>query len=72
MAKKAKKGKKGKKGKAGKATRPTAPRPGGGMPMPGQLPAGFDPSSLQLPPGMKLPPGLNPDLSNLKLPPSKD
>src|SRR3954467_327938 len=40
-------GKKGKKGKAGKASRPVAPR------MPGGLPAGFDPSSLQLPPGMK-------------------
>jgi signal recognition particle subunit SRP54 len=64
--------KKGKKGKKGKASRPVAPRPGGGMPLPGQLPAGFDPSALQLPPGMKLPPGLNPDLSNLKLPPAKD
>jgi len=59
----AKKG--GKKGKAGKATRPV-PR------MPGALPAGFDPSALQLPPGMKLPPGLSPDLSNLQLPPETD
>ncbi|HET6909040.1 MAG TPA: signal recognition particle protein, partial [Mycobacteriales bacterium] len=51
--------KKGKKGKA-KGGRPsTSPR----------LPAGFDPSALQLPPGLKLPPGINPDLSNLKLPP---
>jgi signal recognition particle subunit SRP54 len=59
---KAAKGKKGKKGKSG--TRgPAVPR------MPGGLPAGLDPSSLQLPPGMKLPPGLKPDLSNLKLPP---
>jgi signal recognition particle subunit SRP54 len=71
MRRAAKKGKKGKKGKAGKAARPVGPRPGG-MPMPGQLPPGFDPSALQLPPGMKLPPGLSPDLSNLKLPPSKD
>jgi signal recognition particle subunit SRP54 len=71
MRRAAKKGKKGKKGKAGKASRPAGPRPGG-MALPGQLPAGFDPSALQLPPGMKLPPGLNPDLSNLKLPPSKD
>jgi len=55
--------KKGKKGKAGRG--PVAPRPTGG------LPAGFDPASLQLPPGMKLPPGLNPDLSNLKLPPDR-
>jgi signal recognition particle subunit SRP54 len=61
----AKKGKKGKGG--GKAVRP--PRPPGGLP--GGLPAGFDPSSLKLPPGMQLPPGLNPDLSNLKLPPEK-
>jgi signal recognition particle subunit SRP54 len=59
----AKKGKKGKGG--GKAVRP--PRLPGGLP--GGLPAGFDPSSLKLPPGMQLPPGLNPDLSNLKLPP---
>jgi signal recognition particle subunit SRP54 len=52
----AKKGKKGKGG--GKAGRPA------GMPrLPGGLPPGFDPSAL------KLPPGLNPDLSNLKLPP---
>src|SRR3954470_12458292 len=58
--------KKGKKGKAGKASRPVAPR------MPGGLPAGFDPSSLQLPPGMKLPPGLRPDLSNLQLPPDEN
>jgi signal recognition particle subunit SRP54 len=59
---KAAKGKKGKKGKSG--TRgPAVPR------MPSGLPAGLDPSSLQLPPGMKLPPGLKPDLSNLKLPP---
>ncbi|MDQ1684047.1 MAG: signal recognition particle subunit [Frankiaceae bacterium] len=51
--------KKGKKGKGGgKAGRPA------GMPrLPGGLPPGFDPSAL------KLPPGLNPDLSNLKLPP---
>jgi hypothetical protein len=55
--------KKGKKGKSSKAARPVAPR------MPGALPAGFDPSALQLPPGMKLPPGLRPDLSNLQLPP---
>jgi len=55
--------KKGKKGKAGKAARPVAPR------MPGAMPPGFDPSALQLPPGMKLPPGLRPDLSNLQLPP---
>jgi signal recognition particle subunit SRP54 len=55
--------KKGKKGKGTKASRPVAPR------MPGALPAGFDPSKLQLPPGMQLPPGLSPDLSNLKLPP---
>ena len=71
MRRAAKKGKKGKKGKAGKSARPVGPRPGG-MPLPGQLPAGFDPSAMQLPPGLKLPPGLNPDLSNLKLPPSKD
>jgi len=56
--------KKGKKGKA-KGGRPsTSPR----LPK-GDMPAGFDPSALQLPPGMKLPPGINPDLSNLKLPP---
>ena len=59
----AKKG--GKKGKAGKAARPVAPR------LPGGMPAGFDPSALQLPPGMKLPPGLSADLSNLKLPPDE-
>jgi signal recognition particle subunit SRP54 len=59
----AKKG--GKKGKAGKAARPAAAR------LPGGLPAGFDPSALQLPPGIKLPPGLSPDLSNLQLPPDK-
>ena len=60
-------GKKGKKGKGGgKASRPVAPS------MPGALPAGFDPSSLQLPPGMKLPPGLRPDLSNLRLPPDEN
>src|SRR4051812_29640375 len=60
-------GKKGKKGKGGgKSSRPGPQRMPG---LPGGLPAGFDPSSLQLPPGMKLPPGLNPDLSNLKLPP---
>ncbi|HEX4655319.1 MAG TPA: signal recognition particle protein [Mycobacteriales bacterium] len=58
-------GKKGKKGKGSKAARPVAPR------MPGALPAGFDPSALQLPPGMKLPPGLRPDLSNLRLPPDE-
>jgi signal recognition particle subunit SRP54 len=61
-------GKKGKKGKGKGGARPAGmPRlpggPGGG------LPGGFDPSSLQLPPGLTLPPGLNPDLSNLKLPP---
>jgi signal recognition particle subunit SRP54 len=67
MRRAAKKGKKGKKGKAGKSARPVAPRMPGGLP--GQLPAGFDPSALQLPPGMKLPPGIDPDLSNLKLPP---
>jgi signal recognition particle subunit SRP54 len=60
-------GKKGKKGKGGGKSRPVAPRLPGGVP--GGLPAGFDPASLTLPPGMKLPPGLNPDLSNLKLPP---
>src|SRR3954452_6396052 len=60
-------GKKGKKGKGGgKSSRPGPQRMPG---LPGGLPAGFDPSSLQLPPGMKLPPGLNPDLSNLKPPP---
>ncbi|MDQ1706781.1 MAG: signal recognition particle subunit [Frankiaceae bacterium] len=66
-------GKKGKKGKGGKAGgRPTgAPRMPGALPAgAGGLPAGFDPSSLRLPPGMKLPPGLNPDLSNLRLPES--
>jgi signal recognition particle subunit SRP54 len=56
--------KKGKKGKSG-------PRPGAVPRMPGGLPAGLDPSALQLPPGMKLPPGLNPDVSNLKLPPER-
>jgi signal recognition particle subunit SRP54 len=70
MRRAAKKGKKGKKGKSGKAARPVAPRLPGGMP--GQLPAGFDPSLLNLPPGLKLPPGIDPDLSNLKLPPPKD
>jgi signal recognition particle subunit SRP54 len=59
-------GKKGKKGKGGGKARPAPRMPGA---MPGGLPAGFDPSTLRLPPGMKLPPGLNPDLSNLKLPP---
>jgi hypothetical protein len=39
--------------------------------LPGGMPAGFDPSALQLPPGMKLPPGISPDLSNLKLPPER-
>src|SRR5436309_1703296 len=65
MTKKA--GKKGKKGKAKGGARPAGlPRlPAGGMP------AGFDPSALQLPPGLKLPPGINPDLSNLKLPPER-
>jgi signal recognition particle subunit SRP54 len=65
MTKKA--GKKGKKGKAKGGARPAGlPRlPGGG------IPAGFDPSALQLPPGMKLPPGISPDLSNLKLPPER-
>jgi signal recognition particle subunit SRP54 len=59
-------GKKGKKGKGGGKVRPA------GLPrLPGGLPAGFDPSALQLPPGMQLPPGLNPDLSNLKLPPER-
>jgi signal recognition particle subunit SRP54 len=74
MRRAGKKSKKGKKGKAGKAARPVAPRLPGGMPggLPGQLPAGFDPSLLKLPPGMKLPPGIDPDLSNLKLPPPKD
>src|SRR3954462_5064865 len=62
----------GKKGKKGKSRGPSHPAgmprlPGGGLP--GGMPAGFDPSTLQLPPGMKLPPGINPDLSNLKLPP---
>ena len=60
-------GKKGKKGKGGGR----APRPAGMPRLPGGLPAGFDPSSLQLPPGMSLPPGLNADLSNLKLPPER-
>jgi len=61
---------KGKKGKAGgKATRPAGPRMPGALP--GGMPAGFDPSALKLPPGMQLPPGLNPDLSNLKLPPAE-
>src|SRR5947209_11471917 len=65
----------GKKGKKGKSRGPA--RPAGGMPrmpgagFPGGMPAGFDPSTLQLPPGMKLPPGINPDLSNLKLPPDR-
>ncbi len=54
-----KKGKKGKGGGGAKAARP--PRLPGGLPA--GLPPGFDPSAL------KLPPGLNPDLSNLKLPP---
>src|SRR3954470_2451973 len=64
-------GKKGKKGKSRGPARPAGmPRlPGGGLP--GGMPAGFDPSTLQLPPGMKLPPGINPDLSNLKLPPER-
>jgi signal recognition particle subunit SRP54 len=60
-------GKKGKKGKNTKASRPVGPPR-----LPAGMPAGFDPSSLQLPPGMKLPPGLSPDLSNLKLPPDPD
>jgi signal recognition particle subunit SRP54 len=57
----------GKKGKARGGGRPAGvPRlPAGGMP------TGFDPSTLQLPPGLKLPPGINPDLSNLKLPPDR-
>ena len=55
----AKKGKKG--GKNRKGGRSPVPR--SGMPqLPGGLPA--------LPPGLTLPPGLNPDLSNLKLPES--
>jgi signal recognition particle subunit SRP54 len=65
-AKKGKKGRAGGTGGGGKASRPVAPR------MPGALPAGFDPSALQLPPGMKLPPGLRPDLSNLRLPPDEN
>src|SRR3954449_1313607 len=60
--------KKGKKGKGSKA-RPVAPRLPGGLPA--GMPAGFDPSGLRLQPGMKLPPGLSPDLSNLKLPPDE-
>ena len=60
------KGGKGKKGKGSKGGRPAGPPR-----LPTGLPVGFDPSALQLPPGMKLPPGLNPDLSNLKLPPSE-
>src|SRR4051812_31973100 len=64
-------GKKGKKGKGRGPARPAGmPRLPGGLPG-GGLPAGFDPSALQLPPGMKLPPGINPDLSNLKLPPER-
>jgi signal recognition particle subunit SRP54 len=55
-AKKARKG--GKPGKSGK-------RSGGN---PGRVTAG-PAAPLQLPPGMKLPPGLAADLSNLKLPP---
>src|SRR5881275_1343305 len=64
-------GKKGKKGKSRGPARPAGmPRlPAGGLP--GGMPAGFDPSTLQLPPGMKLPPGINPDLSNLELPPER-
>jgi len=60
-----KKGKKGGKG-GGKQARPGGPpRLPSGLPggLPGGLPPGFDPTAL------KLPPGLNPDLSNLKLPP---
>jgi signal recognition particle subunit SRP54 len=64
-------GKKGKKGKGRGPARPAGmPRLPGGLPG-GGLPSGFDPSALQLPPGMKLPPGINPDLSNLKLPPER-
>jgi signal recognition particle subunit SRP54 len=57
-SKKAAKGKKG--GKARKGGRGPSPRPGQPA-LPGGLPS--------LPPGLTLPPGLNPDLSNLKLPP---
>jgi signal recognition particle subunit SRP54 len=62
-------GKKGKKGKGKGGARPAGPPRLPGR-APGDLPAGLDPSALRLPPGMQLPPGLNPDLSNLKLPPS--
>ena len=56
--------KSGKKGKKGKPARgPSGPR------LPAGLPPGLDPSAFQLPPGLKLPEGINPDLSNLKLPP---
>jgi len=58
-------GKKGKAGKKGKGGRGGAPRP---MALPGGKPAG--PAGMpQLPPGFSLPPGVAPDLSNLKLPP---
>jgi signal recognition particle subunit SRP54 len=60
----------GKKGKKGKGSgRPS--RPAGVPRLPGAMPSSVDPSSLQLPPGMSLPPGLKPDLSNLKLPPDR-
>jgi signal recognition particle subunit SRP54 len=55
----AKRGKAGKGGRAGQGG-PRNPRAG----LPGGLPGGMP----ALPPGMKLPPGLSPDLSNLKLP----
>jgi signal recognition particle subunit SRP54 len=62
------KAKKGKGGKAGRAKGVGGGRPPlrGGLPggMPGGLPA--------LPPGFTLPPGLSPDLSNLKLPGGPD
>jgi signal recognition particle subunit SRP54 len=54
---------KGKKGRKGKSGRAPAPRPASPQ-LPGGLPAGMP----QLPPGMTLPPGLAPDLSNLDLP----
>ncbi len=64
MRRAAKKAGKGKKGKKGKGPRPAGvPRlPAGLGGMPGGMPA-------NLPGGFTLPPGVKPDLSNLKLPP---